>query len=42
MPLGIDGLTQLTTLRESTNTLRIVTGVLAGIAFALWALLLPF
>lgn len=37
-PLGIDGLTQLTTLRESTNTLRIATGVIGGIGFALWAL----
>ena len=37
-PMAIDGLTQLSTLRESTNTLRLVTGVLGGIAFALWAL----
>ena len=37
-PMAIDGLTQLTTLRESTNTLRLVTGVLGGIGFALWAL----
>jgi uncharacterized membrane protein len=37
-PLAIDGLTQLTTLRESTNTLRLITGVLGGIGFALWAL----
>jgi uncharacterized membrane protein len=37
-PLGIDGLTQLTTLRESTNPLRIATGLAAGIGFALWAL----
>lgn len=37
-PLGIDGLTQLTSLRESTNTLRIVTGVIGGIGFTLWAL----
>jgi uncharacterized membrane protein len=37
-PLGIDGLTQLTTLRESTNTLRLITGVIGGIGFALWAL----
>lgn len=37
-PLGIDGLTQLTTLRESTNSLRIVTGILGGIGFTLWAL----
>jgi uncharacterized membrane protein len=37
-PLGIDGLTQLTTLRESTNTLRMITGLVGGIGFALWAL----
>jgi uncharacterized membrane protein len=37
-PLAIDGLTQLTTLRESTNALRLITGVLGGIGFALWAL----
>jgi uncharacterized membrane protein len=37
-PLGIDGLTQLTTLRESTNTLRLATGVIGGIGFAVWAL----
>lgn len=37
-PLAIDGLTQLTTLRESTNTLRLITGVLGGAGFALWAL----
>ena len=37
-PLAIDGLTQLTTLRESTNALRVATGLAAGIGFALWAL----
>jgi len=37
-PLGIDGLTQLTTLRESTNPLRVATGIVAGIGFTLWAL----
>jgi len=37
-PLGIDGLTQLTTLRESTNALRVATGLAAGIGFSLWAL----
>jgi uncharacterized membrane protein len=37
-PMLIDGLTQLTTLRESTNPLRIETGLMAGAAFALWAL----
>lgn len=38
MPLAIDGLTQLTGLRESTNDLRVVTGLLAGMAFGLWVL----
>lgn len=38
VPLAIDGLTQLTTLRESTNTLRIATGLIAGLAFGLWIL----
>jgi len=37
-PMAIDGLTQLTTLRESTNLLRLVTGFLAGSAFVFWAL----
>lgn len=37
-PMAIDGLTQLTTLRESTNWLRIATGSISGIAFTLWAL----
>lgn len=38
IPMAIDGLTQLTGLRESTNTLRIATGLLAGIAFGIWVL----
>jgi uncharacterized membrane protein len=38
VPLAADGLTQLVRLRESTNALRSATGVLAGIAFGLWAL----
>jgi len=37
-PMFIDGLSQLTGLRESTNLLRIETGLLAGIAFTFWAL----
>lgn len=37
-PLALDGLTQLTGLRESTNELRIATGVVAGLAFGLWVL----
>ncbi len=38
MPLAIDGLTQLTGLRESTNPLRIATGLIAGFAFGFWIL----
>jgi uncharacterized membrane protein len=37
-PLGIDGLTQLAHLRESTNALRVATGLVAGMAIALWIL----
>jgi len=38
VPLAVDGLTQLARLRESTNTLRMETGLLAGLAFGLWIL----
>lgn len=38
VPLAIDGLTQLAGLRESTNDLRIATGLVAGLAFGLWIL----
>jgi len=38
VPMLIDGLTQLAMLRESTNLLRIETGLIAGAAFAFWAL----
>ena len=38
IPLALDGLTQLSGVRESTNELRIATGVVAGIAFGLWIL----
>jgi uncharacterized membrane protein len=38
VPLAIDGLSQLAGFRESTNELRIATGVLAGLAFGLWVL----
>jgi uncharacterized membrane protein len=38
VPLGVDGLTQLVRLRESTNELRLATGLAAGIAFGLWAI----
>lgn len=38
IPLGVDGLTQLAGLRESTNELRIATGLIAGLAFGMWIL----
>jgi uncharacterized membrane protein len=38
LPMAIDGGTQLIRLRESTNELRLGTGLVAGIAIALWAL----
>jgi uncharacterized membrane protein len=38
VPMAIDGLTQLARLRLSTNPLRIETGLLAGVAFGVWAL----
>ena len=38
LPVAIDGLSQLTGLRESTNPLRIATGLIAGFAFGLWVL----
>ena len=38
MPLAIDGLTQLMGLRESTNELRMATGLIAGLSFGLWVL----
>ena len=38
LPMFIDGITQLAMLHESTNPLRIETGLLAGAAFAFWAL----
>jgi uncharacterized membrane protein len=38
LPMAIDGGTQLIRLRESTNELRLETGLVAGIAIALWAL----
>ena len=38
LPLAVDGLTQLSGLRESTNELRIATGLVAGLAFGLWIL----
>ena len=38
LPMFLDGVTQMLMLRESTNPLRIETGLLAGAAFAFWAL----
>ena len=38
VPLGVDGLTQLLRFRESTNELRLATGLAAGIAFGVWAI----
>jgi len=38
VPMVIDGLTQLALLRESTNGLRVETGLLAGAALTFWAL----
>jgi uncharacterized membrane protein len=38
VPMTIDGVSQLARLRLSTNPLRIETGLLAGIAFGVWAL----
>jgi uncharacterized membrane protein len=38
VPLAIDGLTQLAGWRESTNSLRMATGLIAGLAFGLWVL----
>lgn len=39
LPLALDGTTQALLLRESTNSLRLATGVLAGTGFLLWALI---
>ena len=38
IPLAIDGGTQLMLLRESTNPLRLATGIAAGLAFGVWSL----
>jgi uncharacterized membrane protein len=38
LPLFIDGVTQATGLRESTNELRLVTGAIAGFFFGMWVL----
>lgn len=36
--MALDGFTQLAHLRESTNPLRIATGLAVGMAFGMWAL----
>jgi uncharacterized membrane protein len=38
LPMAIDGFTQLAGMRLSSNPLRIETGLLAGLAFGVWAL----
>lgn len=38
LPMALDGGTQLIRLRESTNILRVETGLVAGIAIAMWCL----
>jgi hypothetical protein len=38
IPIALDGITQLARLRDSTNLLRLETGLFFGASFALWAL----
>lgn len=38
VPMAVDGLTQLAGLRLSTNSLRLATGLLVGVAFGVWAM----
>jgi len=38
MPILIDGVTQAAGFRESTNGLRLATGLLAGFFFGMWVL----
>jgi len=38
LPLALDGISQAIGLRESTNELRVVSGILAGSGFAAWVL----
>lgn len=37
IPMLLDGITQATGLRESTNAIRLLTGFVAAFAFGLWA-----
>ena len=37
VPMLVDGLTQATGLRESTNVIRLATGFIAAFAFGFWA-----
>jgi len=39
IPILVDGLTQAMGLRESTNPLRLATGLTVGAAFGLWVLI---
>ena len=38
VPMALDGLSQATGLRESTNPLRVTTGIIAAFAFGMWVL----
>lgn len=38
LPMAVDGLTQATGLRESTNPLRVTTGIVAAFVFGMWVL----
>ncbi len=38
IPLAVDGITQALRLRESTNGLRIATGIAAGLTFGWWVM----
>lgn len=38
-PMAIDGITQLIGLRESTNALRIATGLVAAAVFSVWVVM---
>jgi uncharacterized membrane protein len=38
LPMAVDGITQASLLRESTNGLRVATGFTAAIVFGIWVL----